>query len=300
MGYTASDAIERIKLKAWTSTSSALTDPQLLQLLDDSLRSFIVPFAKQLRDEWFVSKDSLLVTTDANGQVALPDSAASTLRTVAWSNNGIITPLSRVEPENAFALLSSGNSGLPLGFMLRGYTLQTLPPVPGVQLTLTAMLRPPQMVLEEDAGRVVSQAGAFLTLDAMPMAWQELTPAAVDIISGISPFSPNTRSAPVQQVLSSVLRLQSDPGDVVGSWVSDVDTSPFPNIPIELHPLLEQDVIATMFQGLGDKRLNGVLQRKQEMEGHLKRMMAPRVQGNSRPIVNTSAPGMARWRNGYR
>lgn len=296
MGYTASDAIERIKLKSWTSTSSALTDAQLLDLLDDSLRSYIVPFAKQLRDEWFVEKTPITVTTDANGQVTLPDTVASTLRTVAWDNNAQLVPLTRVEPENAYTLLSSGSPGVVCGFLLRGYTLQVLPPTPGLTLTLTAMLRPAQMVLEDDAGLVVSQAGEALTLSAMPLAWQSSTPDEVDVITSVSPYSRTFAALPVTSVAGLVLTLQADPGDVVGSWLTVVNTNPFPNIPIELHPLLEQDVICTMFQGLGDKRLNGVMQRKAEMEKTLLRLMSPRVQGSVRPIVNRNAPGMNNWR----
>ena len=102
MGYTASDAIERIKLRGWVSTASGLSDAQILDLLNDSLRSYIVPFTKTLREEWWVGKENISVTTDSNSQVTLPNSVASTLRTVAWDNAGILTPLSRIEPEMVF------------------------------------------------------------------------------------------------------------------------------------------------------------------------------------------------------
>ncbi len=300
MGYTASDAIERIKLKAWVSTSSSLTDPQLIELLDDSLRSYIVPFLKSVRDEWFVS-GSESVTPDSNGRIPLPNSVASTIRTIWWLNNNQYVPLPRIEPENAPAYLGINSGNQPLGFMLKGYEIQILPTnVGSITVRIDFMERPASMVLEQDAAEVSSQSGAFLTVGSMPLEWQSTTPDAVDIISSESPFSVLYAAQPVQQILgTTVVRLQSDPGTVpAGSWVADVGSSPFPNIPIELHPLLQQDVISTLYAGLGDKRLSATVDKQKKLEMDLRKTMAPRTQGSARPIVNRSGPGMNsnRWR----
>lgn len=292
--YTTRALIDRITLKAFTSTASSLSEQQILDLANDSLRSYLVPLASTLREEWWVFKDNISLTTDADGRITLPDSVASTLRTVAWNNNSVITPLTRIEPEAAFAYLNStGNT--PVGFELRGYTLRILPPAPGIQLKLTAMRRPAQMVLTEDAGEVESSAGPVLTLESVPVAWQEETPDEVDLISGTSPFS-QVESCLVTSLVGNDLTLTSTPATMPASaWVSDLDTSPFANIPIELYPLLEQDVITTLYQGLGDKRLKGASERKAELEAMVKRTMAPRTSGNARPILNPSAPGMNGW-----
>ena len=73
---------------------------------------------------------------------------------------------------------------------------------------------------------------------------------------------------------------------------SDPGTSPFPNVPIEFHPLLQQYVLCVLGQGFGDKRLTGWENRKAELELKLRKLMSPRTQGSARPIVNSSAPGM--------
>src|SRR5262245_45619186 len=138
--YTTEALIKRITLKAYVSQSSSLSSQQILDLANDSLRSFIVPFASMLREEWWVGKTDIIRTSDANGAVTIPDSVASTLRTVAWNNAGIIQPLSRIEPEASYGYQQVGS--LPLGFELRGYTLFLMPPVPGISVHLTAMLRP--------------------------------------------------------------------------------------------------------------------------------------------------------------
>lgn len=290
--YTVQKLVDRLTLKAFTSTSSSLSPQQIVDLLNDSLRAYLVPLTRTLREEWWVGKTDLVATSDADGKITIPDTVASSLRTVAWLNGGILQPLSRVEPEAAFQYLSFAGS-LPTGFQLRGYTLQLLPPVPGIAVHMTAMLRPPQMVLDEQAGLIDSNAGAALTLEDAPLDWQAETPASVDLISGVSPFS-TIDTFDVVSLVGDVLTLTEDPGTLPAeAWVADVGASPFANVPIELYPLLEQDVICQLFgTGLGDKRLAGAQKRKEELEKLAKAAMAPRTTGNARVIVNPSAPGM--------
>ncbi len=295
--YTVQALIDRVTLKAFTGTSGSLTPQNLVDFANDSLRSYLVPLTQTLREEWWVCKTDLVADTDSDGSVVLPDSVASTLRTVAWNNAGQLCPLTRIEPENSFQYLNmQGN--LPVGFELRGYTLVVLPKVPGIELHLTAMLRPPQMVLPSDAAEITSSAGPALTLTSVPLAWQASTPASVDLVLGDSPFLV-IGTFTVVSLVGSVLTLSSTPAIPAGlttplhrAWVSDPGTSPFASVPVELYPLLEQDVIEQLFGALGDKRLGGAEKRKKQLEDFAKRTMGPRTSGNARPIVNPSAPGM--------
>lgn len=293
MGYTASDAIERIKLKAWASTSGSLTDPQLLELLDDSLRSYVVPFLKAVRDEWFVS-GSESVTPDANGRIPLPNSVASTIRTIAWNNNGNLIPLPRIEPENSFAFLGQNGGNQPCGYMLKGYEIQLLPNnIGSVTVRIEFMERPAAMVLEEDAGLISTvNSSTILTLSEVPLAWQSATPDSVDIISNASPFSAVATDVGVTSLVGHVLTLSAPVSASVDDWVSDVGTSPFPNVPIELHPLLQRSVITELYTGLGDKRLDGSQKAQTKLEMELRKTLSPRTQGSARPIINRSGPGM--------
>lgn len=294
MGYTASDAIARVKLKAWASTSGSLSDAQLVELLDDSLRSYIVPFLKAVRDEWFVS-GSESVTPDANGRIALPNSVASTIRTIWWNNNGLFVPLVRIEPENAPAYLGQNSASQPYGYMLKGYEIQLLPSnVGSITVRIDFMERPAAMVLEEDAGLIASHASLALTLDSVPLAWQETAPTSVDLISSVSPFSAVASDVTVVSLVGSVLTLSGISASLVedGFWVADVGCSPFPNVPIEFHPLLQRDVVTELFSDWGDKRYGGSLKQQEKLEASLRATMAPRTQGSARPIVNRSGPGM--------
>ncbi len=300
---TFSDLIATLKLASFVSTTSSLTAPDILKLANRSYRSYIVPFLKTLRDEWQVSKVDYSATTDSSGRVAIPNSVASTVRTVAWNNNGRLIPLSRIEPENAFAYQRA--SSVPAGFMLKGYELQILPIQSSAwPIVIAYMKRPPIGVLEEDAGEIDSHVSLALTLGAVPLEWQASAPTAVDLISSESPFSPVAESVAVVSLVGSVLTLTGiDPALVVdGFWVADVGASPYPNLPIELHPLLELDVICTLLGTIaGDKRLKPAKDDRDAMRKDMLALMAPRSQGSIRPIVNRNAVGMGGygWWNRY-
>lgn len=296
MGYTATDSIGRVKLKGFVSTSGSLSDEQVLDELNDALRSDVVPFLKAVRDEWFVSGSEDV--TVVNGRVPMPNSVASTIRRIVWLNNGNEVPLNRIEPENAFAYANNGGS-VPSGYMLKAYEIVILPSnVGSVQVRIDFMERPAEMVLEESAGLIASHSGLDLTLDSVPIAWQEDTPAAVDLISSESPFQAVAEDVTVVSLAGSVLTLSGIDSDLVedGFWVSDVGTSPFPNVPIELHPLLQQYVICTLGQSFGDARLKGWAARLDQLEKNLRRTLTPRTQGSPRAIVNRTGPGVrTRW-----
>jgi hypothetical protein len=160
------------------------------------------------------------------------------------------------------------------------------------------MERPADMVLEEDAGEVTGISGnistAALTLNAAPLAWQESLPSTVDIISPTSPFSAIATDISTVSLVGDVLSVSGFDTSLAeqGMWVTDVGTNPFPNVPIEFHPLLQRSVITELYAGTGDKRLDGSMKLQTKLETELRRTLSPRTQGSPRPIVNKSAPGM--------
>jgi hypothetical protein len=219
-------------------------------------------------------------------------------------NNGQPTPLVRIEPENAYMYQGQNGSSIPYGYQLKGYYLQILPTnVGSITVRIDFMERPPTMVLEEDAAEVQFAAGPVLNLSSVPLAWQSVAPNSVDIISGESPFM-TIGTFSVVSLVGFNLTLSTTPTMPTGTsitdcWVSDAGTSPFPGIPIELHPLLQRSTITEYYAGVGDKRLEGSVKLQVKLENELRATLAPRTQGSARPVVNRSGPGMrgysGRW-----
>ena len=188
----------------------------------------------------------------------------------------------------------------PGGYMLKGYQLVVLPAQgSGMSINVSYLKRAPEGVLDDDAGEISSHIGLALTLTATPTDWQSTAPTAVDLISNLSPFSPVAESVAVVSLASNVLTLSGISTALVsnGFWVADVGYSPFPNLPTELHPLLEADVNCTLLNAAGDKRLKAAMEIKAELAKDLRQLMSPRGLGSPRPVINNSAPGMrvGRW-----
>ena len=298
--YTASHAISVLKIKGKVSNATSLIDQDILTLLNDSYAQYIVGFTQSLRDEWWVGVKAVYVTSDSNSTILMPPgSSGSSLRTIAWNQGGsLIIPLPRIEPENAFPYLSQGPTGSPLGFMLTGNQITLLPPCPGIQVRLTYMYTPPEMVLEEDAAKVSVIASNVLTLASVPLEWQAATPTSVNIISALDPYTVIGVAA-VTSLSGSTLTLTANPNTLShwselsanGIWVADVGMSPFPQLPVCLQPLLQQHCLETIMEASGDPRLAGISKRKEQMASELKSSMEPRVQGTSRPLVNKMKAG---------
>jgi hypothetical protein len=299
--YSASALIEKIKLKGFISQSTSLSAQDLLVFLNDSLTTYIQPWTSTLRTEMWVGKANIELTTDSDGFAAMPASFLSTTRTVAWKCSAYNVPLTLVEPENTFNY--QNQSSLPVGFTIRGYSLQVLPPQ-ACTLVLTAMLPLSVCVLEEDAAEVDTIAGNVYTLASVPLEWQANTPAYLDVISSVNPFSTVVSSVAVTSLVGNTLTLATDPGVLGPIWVANVNETPFPNLPIELFPLLELDALCAIFMATGDKRFQIAEKQKDDMHKLLTKSMAPRMIGNARLIVNNHAVGMngayrGGWYRGY-
>lgn len=301
--YSASEMIGRIKLRSFVGATSSLQDPDFLDLMNDSFRSYIVEFLKPLRQEWWVAKDDFISTTQDNGRFTLPGSVASSIRTISWKNNAYLTPLDLITPEASFQY--QNNSGQPSGFMMKGYDVIILPQTTAnYEIHVSYLKNPPDMVLEEDAGKITSATANTLTLKTIPLNWQSAElPFNVDLISSNDPFSVTQSGLTISaiDVSTATVTINNIPtgSELVNNWIADVGFSPFPNIPVALHPLLAQDVVCTIMEMSGDPRLKGSSSKKDKLETALRTTFMPRAQGSSTVIVNPLGPGMRAGQFGF-
>lgn len=303
-GYTCDAIVAKIESDGYLSTSTSLGSQDIVNKLNESFYSYLVPLITSQSEEFFIDRKTIKVTSDQNSQITLPDSVSSSLRTVTYYNNGNPYNLTRIDPKDEVNYIGQQQTQYPYGYMLTGFTMTLLPKGGPTEVHLRVERRPSEIVLNSNAGQITAVSGSVLTLNNMPIAWQESAPTLVDVVSDNSPFSPLVTQAQVASVTgTTTLTLQNVSASdlaliVVGSWVADPDCSPYANIPKDWYLLLQLDVVCSIMQTEGDQRLKGLMQRKDEIEKRLMRTMAPRTIGSVRPIVNYSAPGMGmgrRW-----
>lgn len=299
--FTASEAIRVLKIRGKVSNATSLNDSDILTLLNSSYQQFVVGFTQSLRDEWWVGVKPLFLTTDSDSTIVIPSSVANSVRTIAWDQGGqVYNPLNRIEPEDQFQYLSQGNTGTPYGFMFNDNQITILPKCPGISIRLTYMYTPPQMVLEQNAGKVTNISGSVFTLSSVPLEWQANAPTSINVISATDPYTV-IGVLPVSSlnVSTKTITLSTVPTTLShwnelsanGVWVANVGESPFPQLPIALQDLLQQHCLETIMQSSADPRLKAITDRKKELITELKAMMSPRAQGSSRPLVNKNKAG---------
>lgn len=305
--YTASALVASIRRQGFVSESSSLTNEDLLAWVNDEARTYVTALLKSVHEEFLVNELDYtvpIVTGQATYRIP-PRVVGGGLRMVSLVTSASVPalPITRVEPPNAFLY---GVSGVPGAYMLRGNLLQLLPaPSSGGTLQLTYLQRMSEVVLVASCAVVQSIAGLAVTLaGTLPATF--LSTALFDFVRATPAFETIGLDATATFV-GNVATFSAVPtGLAVGDYVCLAGECPTPQVPLELQQLLQQRVIVRVLASSGDPRLAAqqLLLEGSDGNGGMKAdalsIIAPRVSGNARPIVNKNAPGMRRawgpWR----
>lgn len=299
-----------------------ISDADILNMAAEEELSYLAPLIMGFREEYYVRTVDLPLTV---GQVAydLPYRAVGErLRWVGLvDSNGNTITLPRAEPEalpavgsyatqstqpyghyfqgEQIVLIGAPSFGIAAQYLLRvKYFLRPAQPVKygtsGTQYNDAQTKLSPNFSVAGQYCKVTAVAGNVLTVSVAPTSFPNGT--AVDIIQGIPPF----RSRLIDGSIASggnttSLTLASGSIDIApGDFVCQVNESPFPTAPVELHQLLAQRVALLCLERLGRMdKVQTVAARLQEMEGKVPKLIANRAEGNPRHFMN----GMARWRS---
>lgn len=289
MAWTAGDLINRAKRAASIpAAQSTFTDLTLLDIANEQLQAYIVPLITSQREDYFVtSLDVPLV----NGTVAyrLPYRAVGqALRQVYRVNaQGRLSTFPRLSREDL--------DGAPAGFYLEGNVLTIAindPPTVtqlGVSLRLSYHQRPNTLVSDGEGAVVDSiNVGARSVTLASPPPGDFTSSALYDLVRG----RPGYESLAVDQaatVAGSTLTFANAlPADLVaGDVVCIAGESIYPQIPVEMHPLLAQRVAVKCLEEMGDTdNLQAATAALARMEQDAVKLITPRVAGNTERIVN--------------
>jgi hypothetical protein len=82
----------------------------------------------------------------------------------------------------------------------------------------------------------------------------------------------------------------------VGDWVSNTDTSPVVQAPVEFHDVLAQKVAVKVLEAKGmTEKLNSARQELGRMEADASNLITPRVDGESQRAVSRGGLFRLRW-----
>lgn len=301
MAYTADDLLVEVRdLGSLPSTTATGTsDAALLRHADGELRDTLVPLMLGCREELYERVFDTAITVGTAAYRINKRAAISRLNTVQWVNpDNSFRNLTRLEPKQIAELgLLATTSGQPVSYYLEGANVVLYPtPAAAGTLRVRAFVRPGRLNLLATC-KIISAVSAtqylvandswLLTMTAHGFS----TSAPPDVIAATPSFEylclePTTGF--IVQDVDTVQMLKTSFSTIpaVGDYGCPRDTSPFVQLPVELHPALVELTVTRVLRSLG--KLSEADKHGKEAERLVKlgiSGLTPRVETADRKIV---------------
>ncbi len=282
------------------ASQSLFDDAEILSTADDIIMSTIVPIVVSLREEFFVTK-SYQNIVDGQEDYVIPYRAIGRILREIKLVGDIVSSKRKLTQVGIGDEHYFRSSSTPQGFYMCGdkVVLVPKPSVSGNQLELWWLMQPGLLVPTTSAAQIVSFAvngvDPLLTdvvCSSIPTAWQNL--AVVDLIQGKQGCQTIAYDIVASTVNLTTNTIQFTTADIptnlqAGDWIALQRQSPVIQIPDEMYHLLESHIAQHLLTSLGD--FEGAERLQKEMtdeEMRIKLLLAPRVQGEPKKIINRS------------
>lgn len=151
-------------------------------------------------------------------------------------------------------------------------------------------LRPNVISLESTCAQIssIDRNTGIIQFNSIPKEFTNVS--QIDFIQEKSPNKILSFDISVNSVSISTRNIVVDPLSIpgrlsVGDWVCPLETSPYPNIPTEMHPLLAQRAACFILEAMGDnENLASARGKLGQMEKSIQKILDDRVEGAPRKI----------------
>lgn len=249
--YDTDYLIAQVKRRASLPTSQNLfTDAKLILMLDDELKTRVVPFLMSFHDNWFAAHKTYNGDNSTVSFAIPQDAVGQKLKDVSIWNNG--TPRYSNYPRVEFQDLAYVSHG----YYIEGNNIIFYPsnnaPNTGDVVDLTYYKRVSDLVATSEAREISLIAGANVdSATTLPATF--VTGADVQIVSHNSPFNVLWTGS-ISNVSGNTVTLDSTPTNIsVGDWLCLEDQTVFAQIPIECIPVLCQAVVIRCMESMNDR-----------------------------------------------
>ena len=285
--YTTSDLVALIKLLGHVPQSNAtFTTANLLTLADLVMRTSIARQLKEANEGYWQT----YVEYDQNstGIYSIPSGAlASGTYSVQIRNGQAIWPVSKQEVSEMTTTTYPSVSNY--AYTVQGNKLTVLPAQFGGVLRITYERRPSKLVATTACAQVSSVASQVITVNSVPSGW--VVGNTIDLQDDQPQFD-LLGEAEITDITGTSITVDGDLSELsADDYLCLSDQSCIPQIPVEFHPLLAQEVVCKIYetQGYLDK-LSKAKEVLQEMRENLTALITPRTSTNA-PVINPSWGG---------
>ena len=299
MAYLSSDLMAAVKRYSSVPTSQVTFQAaDFYALGDDSIRAKIVPLVIKHMSEYYVKPYNYSIQNGVSAYAIPPRAINSMLRSVQLV--GMADPDSRVNLqqlaiEDLYAGLA-GSTGILVkksGFYIEGNNIVLYPtPVSTAlnTLRLNYFIRPNQLVDPTACALIqsVNTGANTITCASVPSTWS--TANILDIVKAQPGFDCMAIDQAITNIAGGVITVSSTLPTTIsaGDYVCLAGQSCVVQVPVELQPLLTQYVVVRVLAAQGDQNgLKSALAELEALEKNASLLLAPRVQGSVRRIVNS-------------
>lgn len=285
--YTTADLLSLIQLLGHVPQSnSTFTSANLLTLSDLVMRTSIAAQLKNVNEGYWQTFEEFTQTSD--GIYTMPSGAvASGTYSIQIRNGQAIWPVSKqsIGEMTTTTYPSMGN----YAYTIQGNTIRVLPAQFGGVLRITYERRPSKLVTTSACAQVAGVAGQVVTVNSLPSGW--VVGDALDLQASQPQFDV-LASGEITNINGLDVTLDCDLTALAADdYLCLADQSCIPQVPVEFHPLLAQEVVCKIYelQGYMDK-LGAAKKVLEEMRNNLTALITPRTQTNA-PVINPSWGG---------
>jgi hypothetical protein len=260
--YEAAYHIGQVRLRGGLpSTDARFTDAKLLKLLTDELQGHIAPLIHNAKADHGVVQYTVAATVGTPGSVLPSTAFANTLRDVYWIDaSGNITPLDPRSAADPLMYELGRNNGTPRYYFMRGSSVVIVPPPAAAGTLAMPHYSRPKTLSTVFAG-IASAADlgngiVSLTLSADAPAGLvnqdsvhlvRASPGFESIIDNVGATWATATSLTISAGTSA-----SASDIAAGDYLALPGTSPVPQCPVELFPLLHARAALVAVPSTGD------------------------------------------------
>ena len=249
----ADDILTNIKLKAGFPDDNYFTDAELLLILNDELKTTILPLVLRLHEDFLLQNETYTISSGTTYR--LPSRAVGNkVRDVKILSSGDYTDLNRLFEED--------RSSNPTGYYITRNSIELSDDITSGTLVVTYYLALSDLILEVSAAQVSTiNSATSVTVAALPSSITVNTP--VDIVQANSPNDFLAINQTITNIASTTLTFASLPDDLaVGDYICLAKQSPVASIPEELMPVLTQAALVTCLLSKKDKSAAEIEQKR--------------------------------------
>ena len=290
--YSADDLLLSIKKRGIIpADENTLNDEDILRFADEELISYVAPLIKSFNEDYFVNYEDIDLVAGQD-KYSIPYRAmASQIRDCVFidqSNNNF--NMARMALSDRSRMIDDGSgSNYQYSFYTQDNDIVVFPKPSSAngKVRVFFFMRPNQLVKISSSARITNINRALNQVEVanLPTSFIGME---LDFIKSKPGFQILSYDKIPTSVSGTLLTFSSLPQNLqVNDYISLAQTTPFPQVMAECHPMLSQAVVCRILDALTHtEALKAALAKLEKMEEHLPKLIGNRVVGEPSVVKN--------------